>query len=283
MNMERKHQAEQATRQSAIWNGDAGNAWVDTQELIEHMFKPIEDILVGGISDQQQVLDVGCGTGSTSMAVSRLLDARGTCTGIDISEQMIAAARIRAEREELSTHFICADAQTYPFAAASFDLIISRFGVMFFDDFDAAFKQLRVAARDQAELKLIVWRSPEENPFMTTAEHAARTLLPDIPQRTPDEPGQFGLANPQRIQSILQQSGWADINIAALDVACSFPERGLTHYLSRMGPLGRILQQHDEHIRKQVIASVRAAFEPYVDGDAVRFTAACWQVSARAL
>lgn len=269
---------------TAIWNGDAGRAWVELQQLVEHMFKPIEAVLVQQIlsDDNQTVLDVGCGTGSTSLAVSRQLGTKGHCLGIDISEQMIAAARASAAREGLSTSFICEDAQRYAFEPASFDRIISRFGVMFFDDFVGAFKNLRYAARENAELRFIAWRSPEENPFMTTAERAAKVLLPHIPARQPDEPGQFAFARQERVFDILQQSGWAQINIEALDVPCSFPEEELVHYLTRMGPLGRILQQEDEQTRKKVIETVRVAFDRYVHGGDVRFIAACWKVSARA-
>ena len=144
---------------------------------------------------ERRVLDVGCGTGSTTLAVARLLGAKGRCTGIDISEPMIAAARARAEREGTPASFIRADAQTHAFEPASFDMIISRFGVMFFDDSVRAFANLRRAARDDAELRFIAWRSAAENPFMTTAERAAAPLLPNLPARRPDAPGQFAFAD----------------------------------------------------------------------------------------
>ena len=154
-----------------------------------------------------RVLDVGCGTGSTTLAVARRLGAKGRCIGIDISEPMIAAARARAEREGTPASFIRADAQTHAFEPASFDMIISRFGVMFFDDSVRAFANLRRAARDDAELRFIAWRSAAENPFMTTAERAAAPLLPNLPARRPDAPGQFAFADRRRVYSILEESG----------------------------------------------------------------------------
>ena len=146
--------------QSSIWNGDAGRAWVETEQLIEHMFKPIADLLMQDLRKQgrSKVLDVGCGTGGTTLAAARGLDAEGSCTGIDISQQMIAAAEVNARAQGLTTRFICADAQTYAFAPASFDLIMSRFGVMFFADPVAAFKNLRHAASEHAECRFIAWR-----------------------------------------------------------------------------------------------------------------------------
>ncbi|MFC7288837.1 class I SAM-dependent methyltransferase [Herminiimonas glaciei] len=275
-----------ANEQKNIWNGDAGSAWVETQQLVEHMFKPIESLLLEDVCHPGQavkkVLDVGCGTGGTTLALSRQLGANSLCVGLDISRQMIAAAEAAAQAQTLATRFICADAQTYVFAPASFDLIISRFGVMFFDDPIAAFKNLRHAANDQAECKFIAWRSADENPFMMAAERAARPLLPQLPERAQDEPGQFAFADQERILDILLQGGWSKIRIEAIDIVCSFAEQDLLLYLSRMGPVGRILPQQDEVTRKRVIETVRDAFESYVLGDQVIFTAACWKVTAHA-
>jgi SAM-dependent methyltransferase len=270
--------------QTTVWNGLGGRAWVEAQELLDQMFKPLEDLLVEAVFAESgsRVLDVGCGTGSTTLAVARLLGAKGRCVGIDISDPMIAAARARAERERTPAGFIRANAQTHAFDPASFDMIISRFGVMFFDDSVRALANLRRAARDDAKLRFAAWRSPAENAFMTTAERAAAPLLPNIPVRRPDAPGQFAFADRRRVYSILDESGWAEIDIRAIDVACTFPEKELVRYLSRLGPVGLILQEADDRTRTQVIEAVRAAFDPYVHGAEVRFNAACWMVGARA-
>jgi hypothetical protein len=117
---------------------------------------------------------------------------------------------------------------------------------------------------------------------MTAAERAAAPVLPQMPPRRPDEPGQFGFADRNRVYSILEQSGWSEIDIRPLDVECALPERELEHYITRLGPLGRVLPQLDERVRARVMQDVRAAFDPYVHGAEVRFTAACWTVGARA-
>ena len=280
MNVPRQTDDEQAK----LWNGPAGRAWVEEQEVLDQMFKPFEDLLVEAVlaSSGRQVLDVGCGTGSTTLAVARRLGAEGRCTGIDISDPMLTAARARAEREGTPASFIRANARDHAFEPASFDMIISRFGVMFFDDFVQAFANLRRAAKGDAELRFVAWRSPSENPFMTTAERAAAPLLPNLPARRPDAPGQFAFADPRRIHRILEESGWAGIDIQPIDVACTLPEKELVRYLTRLGPLGLILHEADDRTRTLVIETVRAAFEPYVHGAEVRFTAACWRVGARA-
>jgi SAM-dependent methyltransferase len=255
---------------------------VETQELLDRMFQPFEDLLVDAVRAGRggRVLDIGCGAGSTTLAVARLPQTQGRCTGMDISEQMIAAARARAEREASPARFVQADAQRYPFEPASFDHIISRFGVMFFEDPVQAFANLRRAATDTAKLFFLAWRSAAENTFMTTAERAAAPFLPDLPARRADGPGQFAFADPSRIQAILSESGWVDINIRPLDVECTLPEPELVRYLTRLGPVGLALQEADDSLRTRVVETVRAAFDPYVHGAEARFPAACWMVSA---
>lgn len=269
--------------QATLWNGRAGRAWVETQGLLDQMFKPLEDLLVAAVcaSSGGRVLDVGCGTGSTTLAVARRLGVNGHCTGIDISRPMIAAARARAEREGAPASFIQADAQIHALEPASFDVIISRLGVMFFDDSGRAFANLRRSSRDDARLQFIAWRGAAENPFMTTAERAAAPLLPNLPARRPDAPGQFAFADRDRVYSILDASGWAEIDIRAIDVACSLPEQELVRYLTRLGPVGLILHEADDQTRALVIETIRAAFDSYVHAGEVRFTAACWMVGAQ--
>jgi SAM-dependent methyltransferase len=270
--------------QAELWNGRAGRTWVDMQEVLDHLFKPFEDLLVEAVraGSGRRVLDVGCGTGSTTLAVARQLDAQDRCLGVDISDPMIAAAQARAQREDTPASFIRADVQRHAFEPASFDTIISRFGVMFFEDPVQAFANLRRAASNDARLHVIAWRSAAENPFMTTAERAAAPLLPNLPARRPGAPGQFAFADRHRVSAILEESGWTGVDIQPIDVDCTLPEKDLPGYLTRLGPVGLILQEADEETRMQVIDTVRAAFDPFVHGTQVRFTAACWSVSARA-
>jgi SAM-dependent methyltransferase len=279
MDVTRKADAQQAE----TWNGAAGQAWVHNQEVTDRMFKPFEELLVESLLREPatHVLDVGCGTGATTVALARLLGDGGSCLGVDVSQPMIEAARLRARREESRAEFVCGDAQSYDFPAGRFDAIVSRFGVMFFDDAARAFTNLRLAADRAATLRLLVWRSPSDNPFMTAAERAAAPLLPDLPSRREDEPGQFAFADPRRIHTVLDASGWGEVAIRAVDVECAFPEADLMDYIGRMGPVGRYLQTLDSGPRTSALQRIRQAFDPFVEGDQVRFTAACWMIGAR--
>lgn len=266
--------------QAALWNGVAGQAWVDAQGVLDHMFRPFERHLADIVAASPgRVLDIGCGTGATTRTFAR---QGAPCLGMDISAPMIAVARERAQREGLAVEFACADAQAHPFEAGCFDWIVSRFGVMFFDDPVQAFANLHRASRRDGRLCLVAWRGAVDNPFMTTAERAAAPLLPQLPPRRPGAPGQFAFAEPGPVQRILEEGGWRDVDIRPLDVTCRFPERDLLLYLSRLGPVGRVLQDLEETTRQRIIEVVRAAFEPYVQNDTVCFDAACWDIRARA-
>ena len=276
---------EAGSTQMKLWNGGRGRAWVEVQAVVDRMFEPFSDLLLDALTagSAGRVLDVGCGTGATTLAAAQAIGGQGRCIGIDISEPMIAAARSRAGREGSTARFICADAQTYGFETAGFDAIVSRIGIMFFDNPVKAFANLRHAAVEDAALHFVAWRSAEENPFMTTAERAAAPHVPQLSAGRPEGPGQFAFAQKARVHRILQDSGWTEIDIRPVDVVCTLPEKELVRYFTRLGPLGQVIDEADDRTRTRVIETVRAAFDPYVDGEEVRFTAACWMVGARAL
>jgi SAM-dependent methyltransferase len=274
--------ADLADEQARLWNGAAGHAWVELQDLLDEVLRPFEDALVDGVaaSGARLVLDVGCGAGSTTLAIARHFGGNGGCVGVDISAPLIAAAEARADIANVQ--FLCADAQTHPFHPRGFDSIVSRFGVMFFTDPVRAFANLRRATASGGKLLCFTWRSAAENPYMTTAERAAAPLLPALPPRTPGAPGQFAFADPEHVRSILAASGWSDVQHHAVDVECRYPERDLVRYFSRLGPVGAALETADAETRTRVIDMVREAFAPFVHDGEVRFAAACWRLEAQA-
>ena len=268
--------------QATLWNGAAGHAWVEMQALLDRVMQPFETLLVEAVAARKpgRLLDVGCGTGATTIAAAKTMGT-GACVGIDVSEPMLALARARAGREAARATFVRADAQTHGFDPPAFDMIISRFGVMFFDDPVAAFANLRRAATKDAELRFLSWRGPAENPFMLVAERAAAPFLPGMPPRDPDAPGQFMFADARRVERILADSGWADIVIEPADVECRFPADELVRWFTQLGPLGRVLHEADGPTRNRIIDAVRPAYDAFVHGDEIRFNAAAWLVVAR--
>ncbi|WP_411851132.1 class I SAM-dependent methyltransferase [Stenotrophomonas sp. LGBM10] len=273
------------TPQHALWNGPAGQAWVQAQRLLDAMFAPLATVLAAAVpaGAAWQVLDVGCGTGAVSLAIADRLGTAGHCTGVDISAPMIDAARARADAADVAATFLVADAQRHAFPSGRFDRIVSRFGVMFFDHPQQAFAALRDATRAHGTLHAIAWRGAAENPFMTTAERAAAPLLA-LPPRTPGGPGQFAFAERDAVAALLVASGWSDIRIEPLDVACQITRDDLTRYVALLGPVGQALRgpDVDAALRARVLAAMDVAFAPFIDGDTVTFTAACWALHARA-
>jgi SAM-dependent methyltransferase len=272
--------------QKALWNGPSGQAWVESQALMDQLLRPFEDALVQAVAQSScaSLLDVGCGTGATTLALAKHLGSRAHCTGLDVSEPMLALARTRAAEIDSASRpeFVLGDAQRHAFAPHSVDTITSRFGVMFFDDPVAAFSNLHRAAKADGRLELVVWRSASENPFMTAAERAAAPFLPALPPRRPDEPGQFAFGDAERVRRILTASGWHHVALETLDATCSMPERELSRYVTRFGPVARVLAQADADVKRRVQDAVTAAMAPYIKGESVSFVGACWLVRARA-
>lgn len=269
--------------QIELWNGRAARGWIQEQELLDRIFQPFEEMLVDSLhADDRRILDIGCGTGATTLAIARHMGGTAQCTGADLSEPMIAVARTRAARDQSSADFLVADAQEHDFGAGQFDAVVSRFGVMFFDDPVRAFANLRRATRTGGRLHFVAFRSATENPFMTTAERAAAPLLPSLPPRQPNAPGQFAFSDAGRVRTILERGGWSAVRHQPLDVRCVMPVSALMTYLTRLGPVGQLLGQIGEPQRQGIINVVMQGLQPFIHGDEVRFTAACWMVQAEA-
>jgi SAM-dependent methyltransferase len=268
--------------QATLWNGEMGQTWVEMARVTDQLFESLAPPLLEAAGDgATALLDVGCGAGFTTLALARELGPGARTVGADISEPLLAAARERAEAAGVPIEFILGDAQTVDFAPASFDLIVSRLGVMFFADPVAAFANLRGAATEGARLRFVCWRDPAENPFMTLTARATKGLL-DLPARLPNAPGPYGLADPERTRGILTAAGWDGVEVRPFDATCTMPADELMAFLTRIGPLREALAEADVERRLAVLEAVRAAAEPYVDGDRVSFEAALWIVDAGA-
>ncbi len=265
-----------------FWNGEAGDAWVSMQPVLDASFVGFEEALAEAAAARgaERVLDVGCGAGATTLAIARRLGVGASVTGVDISAPLLEAAKERAAYDEDGPRFLLADAADHPFEDGEFDLVTSRFGVMFFADPVAAFANLRRAVAPGGGLRFFCWRTPEENPFMTTGARAAAHLLPEVPPRTPGAPGPFAFAEAARVEEVLGGAGWKDVTVEPVDQPCEFPEADLLRYLARIGPVAAALRDADDATRAEVMRVSRAAYRPFVDGDTVRFTACCWSVGA---
>lgn len=267
--------------QNTLWNGPAGENWVAQQTLLDGLFQPMADALRDELpAAVTELLDIGCGTGASTLTAATMRpDAH--CTGVDISAPMLALARQRAAAIGRDIDFIVADAQRHDFAAARYDWIQSRFGVMFFEDTQAAFANLHRAARAGAGLRFIAWRSAQDNPFMTAAERALADQLV-LPARAPGAPGQFAFADGERVRRLLQSAGWQDVDVSPLDLTCFLTRDALASYVGQLGPVGLALRALPAEPADALLQQALAAFAPFIEGDRVRVETACWMIRARA-
>jgi SAM-dependent methyltransferase len=272
--------------QAEHWNSAAASYWVTHQLRYDAMLAPFGDRLLAAarIAAPDGVLDVGCGCGATTLEAGRRA-VTGAATGLDLSTPMLEVARGRAARERLgNVSFVAGDAQTYPLPAGSFDVAISRFGVMFFDDPGAAFLNLAGALAPGGRLAFVCWQDLLSNPFISVpglalAEHAA---LPD--PGPPGAPGMFALADPGRIRSLLAGAGLTEVVIEPVTQEILLGGGGTladaVEFVRHGGMARAALAGVDKVTRDRGLAAVSDALEPYVTAGGVRIGTASWLVTA---
>jgi SAM-dependent methyltransferase len=272
------------------WNGRSGERWVEHQDWLDAMLAPFGGAAIeaSGIAQGQHVVDIGCGAGTTSFALADRVGPTGHVLGIDISEPLIDRARERATTRT-SVEFRLGDASRTPLPSAGFDLLFSRFGVMFFDDPVAAFWHLRSALRPGGRLAFACWRGAEENDWVRLPMGAIRDIVPPAPPPPLEAPGPFSFGDCGRVADILGAAGFSDIGIKPFDHEIVFG-RGATrsaaiedavHMASEVGPLSRVLADQPAAIRDRALDAVHAAFARRAKGDTVIIDGAAWIVTAR--
>ena len=267
--------------QREFWNGQAGMRWVEDQQAMDELLAPLSDVALAAAEARagERVLDIGCGCGTTTLALST---QTGHATGVDISEPMIAHARTRAaSRHNGDVDFVVADASQWH-GDAPYQLAFSRFGVMFFAAPVEAFANIRSNLAADGRLCFICWRSPEDNPWISVAARAAQPFLPETPQAAGPDP--FAFADQAYVTDLLTKAGFQEPRFALcnktlrlgvdLDAAMTF--------LTRIGPLARVVAELEAGPREQALAAVRDALSNTVTDDGVALPASTWVVTAEA-
>lgn len=261
--------------QIALWNGPSGETWVAMQERLDRQLFPLGRVAMDALAVRpgERVVDIGCGSGQTTIELAARVGSAGRVVGVDISEPLLALARRRAP----DLAFVAADAQRHRFEPA--DAAFSRFGVMFFTDPVAAFTNLASAVR---RLAFVCWRRAEENPMMTVPIAAAVAAgLPAPESPPPDAPGPFAFADRDRVAQILAAAGFDEIEIVAHDEPIGGSDLDASVDLAfHVGPLARQLREHPA-LRASVTDAVRAAIASYVTDGLVAMPSATWIVTAR--
>ena len=275
------------TAQHEYWNTVAGPRWVGLGGLVERRVRAVNDLLLARseVAAGESVLEIGCGTGAATVPFAEAVGERGRVVGIDISEPMLAGARQRiAESGFGNVTLLQADAQVHRFEAGRFDLITSRFGVMFFADPVAAFSNLLPAARPDGRLCFVCWAPLGENRhWLIPYEVALRHLGPPAP--TPARmPGPLAFSDPGYVRSILESSGFANVVIdrETPDIIGSTPEEEAEHACI-MGPPARLIDEKkpDDAVRETIRREMREAFAPHARSGPMLLPSTVFLVTAR--
>jgi SAM-dependent methyltransferase len=268
--------------QAAYWNEEGGERWVQHITGVEAMLEPLSARLLERVAARsgEQVLDIGCGGGVTSAAIARSVGAQGKVTGLDVSKVILDVARQRYATLT-NLEFLLADASSHAFAPAHYDLLTSRFGVMFFHDPHAAFANLRRALQPGARLCFLCWRRLDENPWMGLAAAAAFSVLPSPPKPEPGAPGPFSFAKRERVTDILTSAGFGGIEFEAVDrpIDLGTLDEAMA-WLTTMGPAAQPLREANEDHRATALDAMREALGNAESNGRVVLNGATWVVSA---
>jgi ubiquinone/menaquinone biosynthesis C-methylase UbiE len=272
--------------QIAFWNGPAGYCWAVRQERQDILFAPISEVLIDRAKARpgERIVDIGCGCGALTIALAEQVGSSGHALGIDISAPMLARAREMAPKDA-PVQFVLADATVHQFQnAARADLLVSRFGVMFFADPVRSFVNIRTALRSEGRLTFACWREPRENPWLMTPLLAAYNHVPQLPKLGPEDPGPFSFASKDRVRRILSEAGFSKIEMEPCDFSLDMAiGRGLDAAVATAldsGPTSRALEDQPTDKVAEATNSIRKALAPFVKGQSVPLGAAIWIVTA---
>lgn len=272
--------------QGAYWNDRAARTWVSLQKRLDAMLQPFGDAALAALAPRagEHILDVGCGTGTTTLRLAEAVGPNGSVTGLDISRPMLAHAQARAAvTPEYNITFIAGDAQTEPMPQARFDAAFSRFGVMFFDDPAAAFARIGGAVKPGGRLAFVCWRDPGDNPWASEPPRLARAYVELPPRPGPEEPGQFSFADSARVERLLGESGWSDISIERFDIDHLYAEDvdSAVERAFSMGPHTAAILAAPADAQEAFKADLRKHFATGSGQGEIRYPFSTWVVAAR--
>ncbi|HEY3734230.1 MAG TPA: class I SAM-dependent methyltransferase [Streptosporangiaceae bacterium] len=270
--------------QAEDWNGASGREFIEQRERHERMRGGLTARLLAGarIQDGENVLDIGCGCGDTTILAARAAGS-GHALGADISRIQVAeASRLAAAAGVANARFEVVDAQVHPFPAGSFDVLLSSFGMMFFDDPAAAFANLRKALRRGGRLAFLCWRSLEENPFFTIGFAEAAAALGLREMRGPG--AAFSLADTGRARALLSGAGFGGIEFTKADAPMLIgrDEDDVLEYERASPGASDVLTGLSPAQTAELTRQVRDRLAAYASPDGVTIPGAAWLVTARA-
>ena len=276
-------------REAEYWNSAATRSWAEHNEPIDRLFAEITQIALDLASPQpgERVIDIGCGSGTTVLELAARIGPRGAVLGADISKQSVQRANERIATAGLTqAKVVLADASTHQFEPSAFDLLFSRFGVMFFSDPAATFANLRKALNPGGRLAVAVFRTVGENRWARDPVAALGNMVPPQKLPGPEEPGQFSWADPARVHRILETAGFRDVSLTPFDPAMRLSGSGgaaeAASFAMLVGPVVRATLNASPEQRQAVRAKLETYFRSVEGPQGVAMPGAVWIVRAKA-
>jgi SAM-dependent methyltransferase len=269
--------------QAAAWDGHEGDMWTEQADRYERAGSRhwARFIAAGLIGERDAVLDIGCGTGRPTRDAARIAK-HGSALGLDLSTRMLQHARQRSTAEGLTNiAFVQGDAQVFDFDAGTYDIAISSFGAMFFNDPVAAFSNIARATRARGRLALLAWRELPSNAWLVSLR-AALAAGRELPLPPPDAPTPFSLADPTRVRQVLGAAGYRDVDLTAIDEPMDLgPDVEEAYAFARtMGIVEALTQDLDEHTRGEVFSSLQEMLAAHETDAGVLLGSAAWLITA---
>jgi SAM-dependent methyltransferase len=275
--------------QIAYWNGEASKRWLVRQEHFDVMIEPLtrRALELAAPQSGEHAIDIGCGCGATVLELARRVGPEGEVLGVDVSAPMLGRARERVAEAKLAQATLMeADASAAAFRPAAYDLLFSRFGVMFFRNPVPAFANLRRALKPGGRVAFVCWQPLKQNPAFLVPLKAAGAFGPPRVAQPPDEPGPFAFGDPERVRRILGGAGFSDIGFTPWQFSMRWAGPGdfaaAEEYASQLGPVSRVLADLAPDALTSARAAIREALRDYDGPDGVSLGAAVWLVAARA-
>jgi SAM-dependent methyltransferase len=272
------------TDQAAAWDGHEGDIWTEHADRYDRASRRIWHRFVEAelVERADRVLDVGCGTGGPTRHVARLAP-EGQVMGIDLSTRMLDLARTRSADEGLdNVTFVQGDAQVYPFEPAVFDLAMSSFGTMFFNDPAAAYTNIGGGVRPNGKIALLAWRTLPENEWLMSLR-SALAIGRELPVPPPNAPTPFALADPDRVRSILESAGFDAVELEPIDelIDLGTDASDALEFATTMGIVEGLTDGLDPPARAQAMSNLAGLFRERETADGVLLASAAWLITAR--
>ncbi|MBJ3776679.1 class I SAM-dependent methyltransferase [Acuticoccus mangrovi] len=273
--------------EAEFWNSASGRKWVEQERALDAaLADPLAALIeAAAIEAGDVVLDVGCGTGASTLMAAEAASS-GSVTGIDVSTPMLERASERARAAGLANaRFVLADAQTHAFEAAACDVAISRFGVMFFENPVAAFGNLLGALRPGGRIAFVTWAALADNPWFSLPREIAVARLGPLPAGDPNAPGPMAFQDISRVVAILRAAGFGEVEGRAIAPMLTPPgdAAAVARTAGQIGPAARALRLYEAGAEDAaaIEASLTEALRAYEVDGAVRIPAALNLYTAR--